>query len=628
MLRVGQISPFIHLLGYNMKYFNTIAAVSFCVLASGITAQAELKMRVETKSGISHHEVVMTTGGSIENGLLSVNGRDLGPAKDISMISFVEDSEYLFVKPEKAGTGDGSSWENAMGTMEFVTLLCKGEADALNGKTFCLAGGNYSLYDVNPDNCRITKDGFNYLPLNFEGADAGVHITLAGGFDPASTGKAVDSYNPGQFVTVFTGDNPSEGTPGSADNKDACGFYIGANACLDISDIKFTCFYAKKGSTFYLHGLTGKHADLNVYNSVFSKLSASDGGGVLIHSNLDNNDDAAFKCVGCTFEEISAEWGAIMKLNSPRGMNYLINCEIKNNTNTNGGLFRMENGDHFFTIGCNFHNNEMKANGNHGCIVSMPWSTVANEYYADACRYFDNHTNTRCMFFASGPKQKWWFNDCYFNDNTADDWWSTLFSMEGSGEMCLNNCTVIDNNPERCAVLAKDCRGIILNSTVLGKIREGIFQVRHCPGVKVANSILLSENGKPALFMNGDNEADANIRLMCNSIVGSKTDGKGTCVCDENSLFGQTWVDGKFTVNKEAGLAEWDGNWEGHTNVTLEELSAMLADTEGYDATAFVEWLKELGAIKVGDDNKIEQMNDATGSPRDPESIWAGAYQK
>ena len=54
----------------------------------------------------------------------------------------------------------------------------------------------------------------------------------------------------------------------------------------------------------------------------------------------------------------------------------------------------------------------------------------------------------------------------------------------------------------------------------------------------------------------------------------------------------------------------------------------MLADTEGYDATAFVEWLKELGAIKVGDDNKIEQMNDATGSPRDPESIWAGAYHK
>lgn len=612
-----------------MKYFNTIAAVSFCVLASGLTAQAELKMRVETKSGISHHEAVMTTWGSIENGLLSVNDRPLGPAKDISMISFVEDSEYLFVKPEKAGTGDGSSWENAMGTVEFVTRLCKGEAAALDGKTFCLAAGDYSLYDVNPDGCRVTKDGFSYLPLNFEDAETAVHITVAGGFDPASTGTSVAGYSPEQFTTVITGDNPSEGTQGSADNKDTCGFYIGANACLDISDITFTCFYAKKGSTFYLHGLTGKHADLNVYNSVFTKLGASDGGGVLIHSNLDNNDDAAFRCVGCTFEEISAEWGAIMKLNSPRGMNYLINCEIKNNTSTNGGLFRMENGDHFFTIGCSFHNNEMKANGNHGCIVSMPWSAAAaNEYYADACRYFDNHTNTRCMFFASGPKQKWWFNDCYFNDNTADDWWSTLFSMEGGGEMCLNNCTVIDNNPERCAVLAKDCRGIILNSTVLGNIREGIFQVRHCPGVKVANSILLSGNGKPALFMNGDNEADANIRLMGNSIVGPKTDGNGTCVCDENSLIAQSWVDGKFNVNKEAGLAEWDGSWEGHTNVTLDELSALLADTEGYDASAFVDWLKELGTIKVGDDNRIEQMNDAAGSPRDPASVWAGAYQK
>ncbi len=612
-----------------MKYFNTIAAVSFCVLASGLTAQAELKMRVETKSGISHHEAVMTTWGSIENGLLSVNDRPLAPAKDISMISFVEDSEYLFVKPEKAGTGDGSSWENAMGTVEFVTLLCKGEAAALDGKTFCLAAGDYSLYDVNPDGCRVTKDGFSYLPLNFEDAETAVHITVAGGFDPASTGTSVAGYSPEQFTTVITGDNPSEGTQGSADNKDTCGFYIGANACLDISDITFTCFYAKKGSTFYLHGLTGKHADLNVYNSVFTKLGASDGGGVLIHSNLDSNDDAAFRCVGCTFEEISAEWGAIMKLNSPRGMNYLINCEITNNTSTNGGLFRMENGDHFFTIGCSFHNNEMKANGNHGCIVSMPWSSeAANEYYADACRYFDNHTNTRCMFFASGPKQKWWFNDCYFNDNTADDWWSTLFSMEGGGEMCLNNCTVIDNNPERCAVLAKDCRGIILNSTVLGNIREGIFQVRHCPGVKVVNSILLSENGKPALFMNGDNEADANIRLMGNSIVGPKTDGNGTCVCDENSLIAQSWVDGKFTVNKEAGLAEWDGSWAGHTNVTLDELSALLADTEGYDASAFVDWLKELGTIKVGDDNRIEQMNDAAGSPRDPASVWAGAYQK
>lgn len=192
-----------------MKYFNTIAAVSFCVLASGLTAQAQLKMRVETKSGITHHEAVSTTGGSIENGLLSVNGRDLGPAKDISMILFVEDSEYLFVKPEKTGTGDGSSWENAMGTLEFVTLLCKGEADALNGKTFCLAGGNYKLHGVNPDNCRVTKDGFSYLPVNFEGADAAVHITLAGGFDPASTGTSVSGYSPEQFTTVITGDNPT-----------------------------------------------------------------------------------------------------------------------------------------------------------------------------------------------------------------------------------------------------------------------------------------------------------------------------------------------------------------------------------------------------------------------------------
>lgn len=597
-----------------MKYFNTIAAVSFCVLASGLTAQAELKMRVETKSGISHHEAALTTWGSIENGLLSVNDRPLGPAKDISMISFVEDSEYLFVKPEKAGTGDGSSWENAMGTVEFVTLLCKGEGEAFDGKTFCLAGGDYSLYDVNPDDCRVTKDGFSYLPLNFEDAEAAVRITVAGGFDPASTGTSVTGYSPEQFTTVFTGDNPVEGTQGSADNKDACGFYIGANACLDISDVTFTCFYGKRGAAFYLHGAKSARADLNIYNSTFRNIAAGDGGGAINLTNKGGDEDAAFRCVGCTFEDIAGEWGAVMKITSGKHRNAMVDCTVRNCTSS-AGLIRMENSGKLDATGCVFDGNTMTATSSseYGSVITMVWGSGSGcSLRADGCRFTNNRTTTRGVLCASTADDCIWLSDCYFSGNSGDDQYDGVIRAGSGAMVCLNNTTIYNPAPTaRAGSIQGDFEGIIMNSTFVGDpVSAHILCGSKCY-VKVLNSIVMSPTDRAA-FSRGS----ASMR-SCGYNICSSADRLFSF--EESDRYNQLWDDGVFALDSEAGVFRWSGDWLEHTHATRAQLDEALHSTLIFDPSGFVRWLTE----DLGD----RLSYDALGNLRDPEALWPGAFQ-
>lgn len=623
-----------------MKLSYILAAGALMVSAIG-QAQVNQFMKVSTAEGTYLYDATDATKGTVVGNFIKINGARLTTIKELKEISMTDEADYRFVKPEKTGTGDGSTWENAMGIVEFcATISAKQDVDAqaeqvkaVDGKIFCFSGGEFPI-NANVNAYRYDIDNATYVKLDFANADSPVHVNMIGGFDPASTGKDITKRDKTKFATIFNGNNPTEGDTDISDSKDYAGFYLQENVVVNANSITFKFFYGNKGGAFSLHGSGAQaHAQLNTLECAFVDNRANDGGAAINQSNKDADCHNSFKCVNTYFSGNKAPWGAIAKLLNSSATNYLINCEVTGNRSDNGGLFRMENNARFVTLDCNFHDNEMRGSGgNYGCIVATVWGNPDQglgkcDYRADGCRFVGNHTQTRCIVNGSAKDEKLWFNNCYFENNTGDDQNHILIRIGGLGEIALNNCTIIDNNNGMRGAVGGTFRGLILNTTIIGKVSKGLIYADDGAYAKVGNSIVLSENGSAALWSQSDPSKKANIRLMGNNIIGSIS---GNTVDKEASdLIDQAWIADKFTINTNAGLLEWDGQWTGHQNANLDDIFNAYDDPTGYDALDFIDWVNEMGSVKIDISNdELEEVFDATGALRNPDSIWAGAYQK
>ena len=105
-----------------------------------------------------------------------------------------------FVKPVVSGTGDGLSWENAMGMAEFLKMIKQKNgsqaesdenADNVDDRDFYFIGGTYSVEDIK---------------VEYSGYGSRVKFRVHGGYDPASKGTDVSSRN---SETVFDGSGNS-----------------------------------------------------------------------------------------------------------------------------------------------------------------------------------------------------------------------------------------------------------------------------------------------------------------------------------------------------------------------------------------------------------------------------------
>ncbi len=101
-----------------------------------------------------------------------------------------------FVRPVVSGTGDGLSWENAMGMAEFLKMIKQKNgsqaesdenADNVDDRDFYFIGGTYSVEDIK---------------VEYSGYGSRVKFRVHGGYDPASKGTDVSSRN---SETVFDG---------------------------------------------------------------------------------------------------------------------------------------------------------------------------------------------------------------------------------------------------------------------------------------------------------------------------------------------------------------------------------------------------------------------------------------
>lgn len=150
----------------------------------------------ELKKGFRYDMVINISGTIISIGSPSVAPWDEGttviPGGDAEKVPLLP----YFVKPVVSGTGDGLSWENAMGMAEFLKMIKQKNgtqaesdenADNVDDRDFYFIGGTYSVENIKVE---YSKYGSR------------VNFRVHGGYDPASKGKDVSNRN---AETVFDG---------------------------------------------------------------------------------------------------------------------------------------------------------------------------------------------------------------------------------------------------------------------------------------------------------------------------------------------------------------------------------------------------------------------------------------
>ena len=150
----------------------------------------------EFKNGFRYDMNINIAGTIISIGSPSVTPWDEGtaviPGGDAEKVPLLP----YFVKPVVSGTGDGLSWENAMGMAEFLKMIKQKNgtqaesdenADNVDDRDFYFIGGTYSVEDIKVE---YSKYGSR------------VNFRVHGGYDPASKGKDVSNRS---AETVFDG---------------------------------------------------------------------------------------------------------------------------------------------------------------------------------------------------------------------------------------------------------------------------------------------------------------------------------------------------------------------------------------------------------------------------------------
>lgn len=138
---------------------------------------------------------------NISGTIISIGSPSVAPWDESTLVIPGGDAEKVpllpyFVKPVVSGTGDGLSWENAMGMAEFLKMIRQKNgtqaesdenADNVDDRDFYFIGGTYSVEDIK---------------VEYSGYGSRVQFRVHGGYDPASKGTDVSSRN---AETVFDG---------------------------------------------------------------------------------------------------------------------------------------------------------------------------------------------------------------------------------------------------------------------------------------------------------------------------------------------------------------------------------------------------------------------------------------
>lgn len=259
-----------------------------------------------------------------------------------------------YVTPDGAGTKDGSSWENALGTEEFRAQALKNE----NGDTYELAAGTYK-----PTACIIFLKG-TYAIVN--GSEDGRTI-LSGDINDDGTASEGDlsqlirfstttgagnytrpvEINNVEFTSVYT-DITADDTNDSANTgvNGVGALFVDNSGMVTLNNCKF---YGNSA----MGTLGGAPVNLNRSKVTFNKCeffnnyAKTKGSAVRLRDTNGGKGITTFD--GCVFKNNTNENMGVVFLNHGKELNF-INCMIAGNTSTStdraAAVFAVQKGAH------------------------------------------------------------------------------------------------------------------------------------------------------------------------------------------------------------------------------------------------------------------------------------------
>ena len=406
----------------------------------------------------------------------------------------------FFVTPEGAGDKSGSTWENAMGTAEFLTKLtwegANKTADAHTANAFLFATGTYT---------------FNSTGFVFNSG-----LTLKGGYDPA-TGEAATSGR-----TVFDGNKKERSNgafflqPNTLQNAD------GKKRTISISNIDFENFVAngvwRGGDTNWNYG----------YASALYIVKC--GYAEIVDCNFRNNASTAtgtYKDDNQSGTNQPKEMAGAVSLN--RVNTIFRNCSFIGNSGNQGGavklFYNMGGGveKNLYTTfdGCYFADNKTTdcggaIYGRHTQQINVINSTIVGNdakmgggIYSNAPGYYDNVVNIVSSTIGG---------------NTATDAGPEVYT-NGTGVLNVTNSIIVNGaDGEAVADASATTSYKFLGNNYIGKVAEGYTS---------AESDNISENNTYASIF-GDNVAKDGTLRPIKFVEGMNPDEISTIVTGEN----------------------------------------------------------------------------------------------
>ena len=279
-----------------------------------------------------------------------------------------------FVTSAGAGSKDGSSWDNAMGTAELRTLLTEADAAQLDGATINMAAGEYY----------IAGEAGKTVSIAFADAEKQVSIAIRGGYPANLTGLSKKGRDASANATVFTGNNEagifvignktdmtfdgltlqncnfeSMNKDGGAietvadeagectitltncqilnnkntSGKTGAGLYV-INTTVNIDNCNFSGNYARNGSAINMKAGKGS---VTIENTTFTSNSTGNTSGAI------QNGGMTAELKNCTFKKNQAgSWGGGAFHTGGSANTTFTNCAFEENTAPYGGAISVE----------------------------------------------------------------------------------------------------------------------------------------------------------------------------------------------------------------------------------------------------------------------------------------------
>lgn len=525
-------------------------------------------------------------------------------------------SDKFFVKP--AGTGDGSSWDNAAGLSDLLAKLsAEGNINAY------LASGTYSVTEEVALANTGTKNVYGGYPADASG------VSLIGR-DVKANETVFDGGNNNRIFVVSK----------SEINFDGLVFQNAKNTANNI------------GSALILQSSGALQHRVNncVFRDNNNTGAACTGGAMRIAGNL-----ATTTVSNCLFENnVSACDGGALGVQSGNAIfrNNVFRNNKANGTKLNGaessevggGAIKITNANsNLMTVsfdGDLFEGNTAAKSAS--AVYCKANSTYAYEVKFNNCVFINNSANSRGCVRSNSTVSKVFFNACTFAANKMVQYGNSLHLQTPAA---IHNCVFYNNvnsSATGASVIYHDKDILITNSTIRlgGASTTGI---NHVGGVEsiIANNIIWnngssseSGNAKSSIVVAsgktltsyghniiGLNNADAATKPVSGSDFVTNSAEHSDHIYVFTNAEGNTWKLDPTWVSAPWYLLKWTawpapGKPEGFELATPARVEAAIDAFDTATGLAFKAWLNEIGALNA----------DHRGTLRSDTAIWPGSY--